>query len=62
MKKADIYRMVTPDHLCPWGIKTLDLLKRNNFEVKDHHLESEEAARKFKEDNDVDETPQIYIE
>lgn len=54
--------MVTPDHLCPWGIKTLDLLKRNNFEVKDHHLESEEAARKFKEDNDVDETPQIYIE
>lgn len=47
-KKADIYRMVTPDHLCPWGIKALDLLKRNGFEVTDHHLKSKEANKKFK--------------
>jgi len=47
-KKADIYRMVTPDHLCPWGIKALDLLKRNGFEVTDHRLKSMEANKKFK--------------
>ena len=56
-KKADIYRMVTPDHLCPWGIKALDLLKRNGFEVNDHHLETMDANQQYKEDNDVDETP-----
>jgi len=53
---------VTPDHLCPWGIKALDLLKRNGFEVNDHHLETMDANQQYKEDNDVDETPQIFIE
>ncbi|MDQ8198210.1 glutaredoxin [Pelagicoccus enzymogenes] len=61
-KKADIYRMVTPDHLCPWGIKALDLLKRNGFAVIDHHLETMEANEDYKKDHGVDETPQIFIE
>jgi glutaredoxin/uncharacterized membrane protein YphA (DoxX/SURF4 family) len=61
-KKAEIHRMVTPDHLCPWGLKSLDLLKRNGFEVKDHHLESMDANEQYKEENEVDETPQIFIE
>ena len=54
--------MVTPDHLCPWGIKALDLLKRNGFKVTDHHLETLEANRQYKDENGVDETPQIFIE
>ena len=54
--------MVTPDHLCPWGIKALDLLKRNNFEVTDHHLETMDANKKYKDENGVDETPQIFVE
>ncbi|MBC2603839.1 glutaredoxin [Puniceicoccus vermicola] len=61
-KKAEIYRMVTPDHLCPWGVKALDLLKRHHFEVKDHHLTSMEENKRYKEENRVDETPQIFIE
>lgn len=61
-KRATLYRMVTPDHLCPWGIKARDLLKRNGFEVTDHHLETKEANEQYKQDNDVDETPQIFIE
>lgn len=61
-KKADIYRMVTTDHFCPWGLKALDLLKRHGFEVTDHHLDSMEAANAYKEEHDVDETPQILVE
>ena len=61
-KKAEIYRPVTPDHLCPWGIKARDLLKRHGFEVKDHHLASATAIKQYKEENQVDETPQIIIE
>ncbi|WP_269539367.1 glutaredoxin family protein [Cerasicoccus fimbriatus] len=61
-KKATIYRMVAPDHLCPWGIKALDLLKRNGYQVDDRHLESMEANKAYKEENGYDETPQIFIE
>jgi glutaredoxin/uncharacterized membrane protein YphA (DoxX/SURF4 family) len=61
-KKATITRMVTPDHLCPWGIKAWDLLKRNGYEISDHHLESMAANKQYKEDKQVDETPQIAIE
>ncbi|MCB1120009.1 MAG: glutaredoxin family protein [Verrucomicrobiae bacterium] len=54
--------MVTPDHLCPWGIKARDLLNRNGFDIEDHHLETEEANEKYKQRHDVNETPQIFIE
>lgn len=61
-KNASIHRMVTPDHLCPWGIKALDLLKRHGFEVEDHHLPSKEANAEYKQEHGFDETPQVWIE
>lgn len=59
--QASIYRMVTPKHLCPWGLKGLDLLKRHGFQVEDHHLETKEENERYKKDHGVDETPQIFI-
>ena len=32
-KKAVLYRMVMPDHTCPYGLKAKDLLKRSGYEV-----------------------------
>lgn len=61
-KKATIHRMVTPDHLCPWGTKAWDLLKRKGYDVDDQHIESMDANKRYKEEHNVDETPQIYIE
>lgn len=61
-KKATLYRMVAPDHLCPWGIKARDLLKRNGFEIDDRHLQSEEANEAYKQENGYEDTPQIFIE
>lgn len=61
-KQATIYRMVTPDHLCPWGIKAKDLLKRNGFDVDDRILASQEANEAYKRENGYDETPQVFIE
>jgi glutaredoxin/uncharacterized membrane protein YphA (DoxX/SURF4 family) len=61
-KTAAIDRMVTPNHICPWGIKAYDLLKRNGFEVVDRHIETKEANKAYKEEHGVDETPQIFIE
>jgi len=37
-KKAVVYRMVTDTHICPFGIKAVDLLKRKGFEVEDNWL------------------------
>ncbi len=61
-KTATIHRIVTPDHFCPWGIKALDLLKRNGYEIEDKHLESDEANAAYKAENGYDETPQIFID
>jgi len=61
-KKATIHRLVTPDHLCPWGIKAMDLLRRNGFEIDDKHVESSDDNKAFKEKHGVDETPQVWID
>lgn len=61
-KTAVIYRMVTPQHMCPWGLKALDLLQRNHYAIEDHHLKSKEANVQYKEEHGVSETPQIFIE
>ncbi|MFC3169473.1 hypothetical protein [Paracoccus fontiphilus] len=33
-KTAHLYRMMMPDHTCPYGLKALDLLKRSGFAVE----------------------------
>lgn len=61
-KHATLYRMVTPDHMCPYGLKSLDLLKRRGYEVDDKHLTSREETDAFKQEHDVDTTPQTFID
>ncbi|WP_348675775.1 glutaredoxin family protein [uncultured Abyssibacter sp.] len=58
---AELYRMVMPDHLCPYGLKSKDLLERQGFEVEDHHLSSREETDAFKEKHGVKSTPQTFI-
>lgn len=60
-KKAVIYRMVMPHHVCPWGLKARDLLKRSGYEVDDRHLTTREATDAFKAEHGVATTPQIFI-
>ena len=61
-KTATIYRLVTPEHVCPYGLKSLDLLEREGYEADDHHLETEEEATAFREKWDVETTPQTFID
>ena len=54
--------MVMPDHLCPYGLKSKDLLERQGFEVNEsQHLESREQTDAFMAEHDVDTTPQAWI-
>lgn len=60
-KEAIIYRMVMPHHICPYGLKALDLLKRKGFAVEDRWLTTREETDAFKAKHNVQTTPQIFI-
>ena len=61
-KTATIYRLVTAEHVCPYGLKSLDLLEREGYEIDDHHLTTEEEATAFRDKWDVETTPQTFID
>jgi glutaredoxin len=59
-KKAILYRMVMPEHTCPWGLKAKDLLQRSGYEVEDHHLKTRGDTDAFKAEHQVATTPQVF--
>ncbi|MEL6504976.1 MAG: glutaredoxin [Pseudomonadota bacterium] len=61
-KTAQLYRMVTPGHTCPFGLKAKDLLERNGYAVDDHPLTSREQTDVFKQKHDVKTTPQVFAD
>lgn len=61
-KQATLYRMVTDEHICPFGLKSKDLLEREGYTVDDHHLKTREETDKFKSRHDVKTTPQTFID
>lgn len=60
-RKAVLYRMILPNHTCPYGLKVKDLLKRAGYEVEDHHLTTREETDAFKATHNVPTTPQVFI-
>jgi glutaredoxin len=60
-KTAILYRMVMPDHLCPFGLKSKDLLERQGFAVEDHQLTTRNETEAFMQEHGVDTTPQTFI-
>ena len=61
VKTATLYRMVMTDHMCPYGLKSKDLLERQGFHVDDRHLTSRAEVEAFKANHDVKTTPQTFI-
>lgn len=61
-KSAQLYRMASAKHICPFGLKSKDLLEREGFKVNDHPLTSREQTDNFKAEHQVDTTPQTFID
>ncbi|AFT76884.1 MULTISPECIES: MauE/DoxX family redox-associated membrane protein [Alteromonas] len=61
-KKAILYRMVTKEHICPYGLRSKDLLEREGYLVEDNHLTSRNDTDDFKQKHGVETTPQTFIE
>ena len=60
-KRATLYRMVMPDHVCPYGIKSKWLLERHGYAVDDHWLRTRPETDTFKAEHGVETTPQTFI-
>ena len=56
-KTAVLHRMVMPDHICPYGQKSLWLLRRKGYAVQDHHLKTRAETDAFKALHGVDTPP-----
>jgi glutaredoxin len=61
-KQAVLYRMVTDQHICPFGLRSKDLLERQGFELDDHKLRSRAETDDFKQKHQVENTPQTFID
>nr|WP_283405475.1 glutaredoxin [Novosphingobium panipatense] len=60
-RRAILYRMVMETHVCPYGLKAKDFLRRQGYEVEDHWLQTREETDAFKAEHGVKTTPQIFI-
>lgn len=60
-KKAVLYRMVMPEHVCPWGLKSLHLLRSKGYDVDDRHLLTRDEIDAFKTTHGVATTPQAFV-
>lgn len=61
-RQATLYRMVLPDHTCPFGVRAKQMLERHGYEVDDRILSSREDVDALEEKLSVDTTPQVFID
>jgi glutaredoxin len=61
-KTATLYRMVLPDHVCPFGVRAKQMLEGSGFRVEDRVLTSREEVDAFEGEQGVDTTPQVFID
>jgi glutaredoxin len=61
-RQATLYRMVMPQHICPFGLKAKDLLRRKGYKIDDRWLTTREETDAFKAEHQVKTTPQTFID
>lgn len=61
-RQAILYRMVLPDHVCPFGVRAKQLLEEEGFDVDDRVLGTREDVDAFKADQGVATTPQVFVD
>jgi len=60
-RSAVLYRMVLPDHTCPFGVRAKAMLEAHGFEIDDRILRTREEVDALEAELGVDTTPQIFI-
>lgn len=60
-QSAILYRMVLPDHVCPFGERAKAMLEDAGYTVDDQLLRSRDEVDSFMAERGVSTTPQIKI-
>jgi glutaredoxin len=60
-KAATLYRMVLPDHTCPFGVRAKELLDAHGYQVEDNILGSRGEVDAFKAEHGLTTTPLVFI-
>lgn len=61
-RTATLYRMVLPEHTCPFGVRAKELLTQHGYEVDDRILGSREEVDRLEQKLGVPTTPQVFID
>jgi glutaredoxin len=61
-RTAVLYRMVLPDHTCPFGVRAKEMLDKAGYQIDDRVLQSREEVDAFEEEQGVMTTPQVFID
>lgn len=61
-KEATLYRSETNQHICPFGLRAKDLLRRNGYSIEDKPLRTRQEIDEIKSTLGVKTTPQIIID
>ncbi len=62
MPQATLYRMILPDHTCPFGVRAKEMLEAAGYAVDDHILRSRAEVDAYEAEQGVDTTPQVFID
>lgn len=57
-----LYRMILPDHTCPYGVRAKALLEQAGLAFDDRILSSRAEVDAFKAEHGVPTTPQVFID
>ena len=60
-RPAILYRMVLPEHTCPYGLRAKAMLEHAGFDIDERILSTREEVDALKADLGVETTPQIFI-
>ena len=61
-RRATIYRMVLPDHVCPYGKMAKAMLEEHGYEVDDRQLVTREQVDAFMAERGLSTTPFIRVD
>ncbi len=57
-----LYRMVLPEHTCPFGVRATELLESAGIDFEDRVLSSREEVDAFQQEHGVTTTPQCFVD
>lgn len=61
-KSATLYRMILPDHTCPFGVRAKAMLEEQGYQVDDRILSTRAEVDAFEAEQGVRTTPQVFID